>query len=111
MGIEQYVGQTFGRRTVLAVYPAAKRTATEQFIKCDAQCGCGKIERISLYPLIAGISNQCRDCMNVGQRNNQRLAEIVSLKESGLSQASIARNLGISPTAVGNMLKRARARS
>ena len=110
MGIEQYVGQTFGKRTVLVIYPPAQGTGKLQPPKCDARCACGKIDKVSLYPLIAGISNQCRDCRSAARRNTGQLEEIRSLKESGLSQAAIARQLGVSPTAIGNLLKRARAR-
>lgn len=110
MGIERYVGQIFGKRTILAVYPPAKGTAKEKPPKCDARCACGKIDKVSLYPLIAGISNQCRECLNASSRDDERLAEILSLKDSGLSQAAIARHLGVSQAAVCNMLKRARTR-
>jgi len=110
MNIAQYVGQTFGRRTVLAVYPPAKRITKPERSKCDALCACGKIDRIALYPLVAGISNQCRDCVYAAMVDKEKLNKILLLKEAGLSNSAISKDLGISRPAVVNMLKRARAR-
>lgn len=52
---EQYIGQTFGKRTVMAIY-------RDKGIWADAQCECGERKSVMLVALLKGRQVKCQSC-------------------------------------------------